>query len=256
MTRSIRFIGLATLGFALTATASAPAFAGEAGIRPVSGRGVLSGMKTGVTNRLRSLMPGPANAPRSDQPALGDLIGDQAPDWFRQPGPGGRATGLGEGERAVRGRLSATKERALADARLALDRAVTEWLVPDVPRTWKAPKSMVDGLIRRTHVEPIARGDLGVPELKEFRVVYLAGHAVDLSTGRRNQIIDAYHRDIVAKRLGLLGGGLGLVLITLSGLAGYIRADEATRGYYTNRLRLLSAAGVGAASVALYRWVF
>jgi hypothetical protein len=39
----------------------------------------------------------------------------------------------------------------------------------------------------------------------------------------------------------------------LGALSSYIRADEATRGYYTNRLRMLAAAGVGAAGVIIYQ---
>jgi hypothetical protein len=57
----------------------------------------------------------------------------------------------------------------------------------------------------------------------------------------------------VARRLGLLGGGLGFVLACLATVSGYIRADEATKGYYTNWLRLASATGVGAAGVLIYQ---
>ena len=52
-----------------------------------------------------------------------------------------------------------------------------------------------------------------------------------------------------------LGGALAFVLICLAAVSGYIRADEATKGYYTNRLRMLAAAGVGAAGVVIYRMV-
>ena len=44
-----------------------------------------------------------------------------------------------------------------------------------------------------------------------------------------------------------LGGGLAVALAGLAVLTGYIRTDEATKGYYTNRLRLAAAAGLGAA---------
>ena len=43
------------------------------------------------------------------------------------------------------------------------------------------------------------------------------------------------------------------VLICLAAVSGYIRTDEATKGYYTNRLRMLAAAGVGAAGVVIYQ---
>jgi transposase len=46
---------------------------------------------------------------------------------------------------------------------------------------------------------------------------------------------------------------MGFVLTCLAAFAGYIRADEATRGYYTNWLRALAAAGVGASGVLIYQ---
>ena len=59
----------------------------------------------------------------------------------------------------------------------------------------------------------------------------------------------------LTRRLGFLGSLLALVLIALSALSAYIRADEATKGYYTNRLRLAAAAGLGVAGVAAYRFL-
>jgi hypothetical protein len=44
-------------------------------------------------------------------------------------------------------------------------------------------------------------------------------------------------------------------LMCLASVSGYIRADEATKGYYTNRLRMLAAAGVGAGGVLIYQMV-
>ncbi len=45
------------------------------------------------------------------------------------------------------------------------------------------------------------------------------------------------------------------MLACLAAVSGYIRADEATKGYYTNWLRLASATGVGAAGVLIYQGV-
>ena len=58
---------------------------------------------------------------------------------------------------------------------------------------------------------------------------------------------------MVRRRLINLGGSLGFFLICLAAVSGYIRAAEATKGYYTNRLRILTAAGVGAAGVIIYQ---
>jgi hypothetical protein len=67
------------------------------------------------------------------------------------------------------------------------------------------------------------------------------------------EILAAHDRDVVRGRLGVLAGLAGFVLACLAALAGYIRMDEATKGYYTNPLRLVAAAGVGAAGVVIYQ---
>ncbi len=148
------------------------------------------------------------------------------------------------GTRKIVGQLSATEPRAIADARVQLERAAAEWLGPDVPRSWKAPSKLVDAMVFDTRIQPV---------VKDYGTLYEATLRADFSPARRDKIVRVYERELVARRLTLLGGVLGFVLACLAALAGYIRADEATRGYYTNRLRLVAAAGVGAAGVAIYR---
>ncbi len=143
----------------------------------------------------------------------------------------------------VVGRLSATDDRARDDARRQLEVRVADWLAPDVPASWKTPKPMLDSLVKRVEVKPVE---------KELGTLYEATMLADFSPSRRAAIVDTYHRELVARRLTVLGGVLAFILACLAVLAGYIRADEATKGYYTNRLRLVSAAGVGAAGVVIY----
>ena len=152
-------------------------------------------------------------------------------------------TGPAEARKIV-GQLSATEPRALADARVQLERAAADWLGPDVPRSWKAPSKLVDAMVLDTQVQPV---------VKEYGTLYEATLRADFSPERRDKIVRVYERELVARRLALLGGVLGFVLVCLGALAGYIQADEATKGYYTNRLRLAAAAGVGAAGVAIYQ---
>jgi hypothetical protein len=52
-----------------------------------------------------------------------------------------------------------------------------------------------------------------------------------------------------------LGGTLAFILTCLAVVSGYIRTDEVTKGYYTNRLRLLAAAGVAGAGAVIYHMV-
>jgi hypothetical protein len=146
--------------------------------------------------------------------------------------------------RTIAGQLSADTQRARADARSQLERAVANWLLPDVPRSWKTPPRLIDRIVVRVQVNPVE---------KDYATVYEAIQTVDFSSRQRERIVNTYQRELVAHRLALLGGGLGFLLVCLAAVAGYIQADEATKGYYTNRLRLVAAAGVGAAGVLIYQ---
>jgi hypothetical protein len=140
-----------------------------------------------------------------------------------------------------------TPERAEQDARTKLEQAVSAWLVPDAGPGWKAPAQLVDGLVQ------------GPPAMRQIEREYAtldqAALKVDLSSDQRAAFIKAYHKEQGKKRIGLLGGVLTFVLACLGILTAYIRTDEATKGYYTNRLRMLAAAGVGAAGVGLYHFL-
>ncbi len=91
------------------------------------------------------------------------------------------------------------------------------------------------------------------PVVKDYGTLYVAKLRVDVSPEQRAIFTESYQRQLVHRRMVLLGGALGFVLICLGAISGYIRADEATKGYYTNRLRLLAAVGVGAAGVVIYQ---
>lgn len=163
-----------------------------------------------------------------------------APDRAPEPPPPAAAVAA----TTVEGQICATEDRARNDARDALRIKVAEWLTPDVPASWAPPEGLLESLIVETRIAPI---------VKDYGTLYRADLAVDLSPGRRAELVDAYNRDLVWSRLMSIGGALAFVLICLAVLSGYIRADEATRGYYTNRLRMLAAAGVGAGGVIVYR---
>jgi hypothetical protein len=147
----------------------------------------------------------------------------------------------------VKGRLSATKERAVADARRQLRDDVASWLDPEVPRSWVAPVRMLDAMV--------VQG----PELKtvqkSYGELFEATLTVDASAQRRTALVEVYDRQLVERRLATLGATLVFILICLAAVSGYIRADEATKGYYTNRLRMLAAAGVGASGVIIYHMI-
>jgi hypothetical protein len=147
----------------------------------------------------------------------------------------------------VTGQLSANQERAIADARHQLRSRIVHWLDPEVPGSWSPPTRLINAMI------------LGQPQIrqiqKDYGELFEATLTVDTSPARRNALIEVYNRQLVERRMASLGGALAFVLICLAAVSGYVRADEATKGYYTNRLRLLSAAGVGAAGVIIYHMV-
>ena len=86
------------------------------------------------------------------------------------------AAPMGTETRPVVGRLSATEERARHDARLILDREVSEWLTPDIPRAWKAPAHLVDAMIEGVEIKPID---------KDYGTLYEATQRVNFSPARR-----------------------------------------------------------------------
>jgi hypothetical protein len=146
--------------------------------------------------------------------------------------------------RLITGQLSATGERAVADARLQLRQKLAEWLGPEVPASWKTPAPLLEQMIRKTQIKAVE---------KEYGTVYEATLQARFTPEVRAEIVETYQRALVSERLTVLAGVIGFILACLAALAGYIRADEATRGYYTSWLRAIAAAGVGASGVLIYQ---
>lgn len=168
------------------------------------------------------------------------------------------------GFKVVVGRFSASEERAKQDLRLAVERAVTDWLAADVATSWKVPAKVLDGMVRDSYTQQITKNLIApdakptpeTPELDGLYTLYRSGRKLDFSAGRKARIVAMYRQELANQRLQRLGGGLILALATLAIASGYIKADETTKGYYTNRLRLLAVAGLGAAGAVAYRfWV-
>lgn len=179
------------------------------------------------------------------------------PDWFLPVLEGRSTRPRDDGSVVAKGRRSYNEQRADDDARATLLHAVSEWLAPDVPTDWKAPEALVDSLIVERHLVPVEvdRQALRLdPTLPMPETLYVAGYRADFSPDRRMDFVRAYEREVGDQRMMVAGGFLGFVLACLAILAGYIRADEATRGYYTNHLRLVAAVAAGAAGAAAYRW--
>jgi hypothetical protein len=179
-----------------------------------------------------------------------------SPEWFDRVVEGRFSSPDESYEVIVKGRRSYSEERAHGDARMRLEEAVDQWLAPDVPMDWTPSTQQLDSLIVERHVQQVDLDPeaLGVdPSLSAPEVLYVAGYAINLSPDRRAEFIHTYERQLGDQRMTLAGGALAFVLSILAIIVGYIRVDEATRGYYTTRLRLLAGVAAGAAAVAAYR---
>ena len=148
----------------------------------------------------------------------------------------------------AQGQISASPERADDAARVALRQTITTWLEPDVPASWALPERELDSLVVDSNRETVERKD-------DFGPMYITHLKLDTTPAHRQKLVKLYNRELVGHRLINLGGSLTFILMCLAAVSGYIRADEATKGYYTNRLRVLAAAAVGAGAVLLYQMI-
>ena len=186
-----------------------------------------------------------------------------APAWFpiTEAEEAAKAQPDASGTRTIVGRVSASPDRANQDLRKAVEHAVGDWIAADVPTSWKVPANVLDRMAQEGYVQKVTRTlNVGDPEAKAadpeakssfdgLYTLYRAGQKLDFSDTRRSQIVRMYRQDVASWRMQRLGGGLVLALAGLAALSGYIKADEATKGYYTNRLRAVAAAGLGVAGV-------
>jgi hypothetical protein len=203
---------------------------------------------------------------RPDPPTRKATLGKQSPSWFPKTEADEEAKAKADafGSRVLLGRLSASEDRARQDLRKIVEREVASWLAADVPPSWKVPTPVFDGMVQGSYTQEVTKSLVPSaetstkpeePGIDGLYTLHRSGQKLDFSPARRAEIVGIYRRDIAAGRMQRLGGGLALALVGLAVLSGYIKADEATKGYYTNRLRLAAAAGLGAAGVAAYRFL-
>jgi hypothetical protein len=147
----------------------------------------------------------------------------------------------------VRSLPRATEERATDDARQRAEALIVKRLESyGVPAGWTPPREAIEPIVSFAQVEATEH---------DYGTVYVRTALIDDGDPQMRRIAQQYERSVASRRLVTLGGGLAFTLLCLAAVNGFIRADEATRGYYTRRLRLVAIASVGAAGVALYRWM-
>jgi hypothetical protein len=90
--------------------------------------------------------------------------------------------------------------------------------------------------------------------LKDFvpgRQAYKVTLDLQLTRGTYLELAEADRAVRVSDRMDGMARLLSIVVIALGAVAGYVRLDEFTKGYYTGRLRLLTIAIVAAATFAI-----
>lgn len=113
-------------------------------------------------------------------------------------------------------------------------------------QTWQAPRALLSEMVQEGQLECVE---------KDYGDVFIKTLVVDQSEAQVARLVEAHEREVAGRRLVKLGGLLSFVLVCLATMSAYIRADEATKGYYTKSLRAASLAAVGAAGTAVYFWL-
>jgi hypothetical protein len=152
---------------------------------------------------------------------------------------------------AVKSELWATRDEAKIDVfeRAAVRaRDFAAEVAPPIKRSWETPTWMVQDYLLR---EPVF-----IEEVEwTYGPMYRAHLLLDLSPEKRDVLLKKWHEAVVRERLGHIGVGLVFVLICLATLLGYLRLDDATRGYYSRWLFSGALAIVAGSAAAIYTWI-
>jgi hypothetical protein len=172
---------------------------------------------------------------------------DARPSWVES----GNEALLPAHTEVVTSELWATRDEAKQDAlaKAAIrTREFAAQVAPRIKTAWQVPAWLLEDhmLTDRIYVEEVDW---------TYGPMYRAHLLINLSPENRQLLLNSWHQELVRHRLGQVGGALAFVLVCLATVLGYLRLDDATRGYYTGWLFAAAAAVVGGAGAALYAWV-
>lgn len=180
-------------------------------------------------------------------PAVDDTAHAAAPSWVVLA----RESKLPLHTDAIQSELWATRDEARQDALdKASDRAV-RFAAESAPRLRQAPS--IPGWFVEDHM---LREPIYVEEVEwTYGPMYRAHLLLDLTPDTRERILSHWHGELVQKRMNQIGGSLGFLLVCVATLLGYLRMDDATRGYYSRWLAMGACGVVAGSAAALYHWV-
>jgi hypothetical protein len=180
-------------------------------------------------------------------PAANDPIATPRPEWLELA----KQQRLPLHAEAISGKLWATRDEARDDVIEMAAARTLEFAAESVPRIkhrWQVPAHLV-----RDHFlsEPIF-----IEEVEwTYGPMYRAHALIDLAPEKRDLLLAQWHEVVLRERLEQIAGGLAFVFVCLITLFGYLRLDEATRGYYTRWLFAGASTLVAGSAAALYTWL-
>lgn len=149
--------------------------------------------------------------------------------------------------RVVRGELYATPERAL---QACVDQAVpiAQELLAILDEQFRAPVSAAPTLIH----QHLVKEEFVERVAKEYGPMYRAYLLLEVSPAKRDLLQREWHSAVVRRKLTVVSGGFAFLVTCIATMLGYLRLDDATRGYYSGRLRVGAAGVMAGAGAALY----
>ena len=145
----------------------------------------------------------------------------------------------------IRGYPKATPKRARDEAARALNEAVELWVKNlGLPTRWHPDAQLIQTMVESSPIESSNR---------EYGTVFVQPLRLDTSDLQRDRLFQNYEREIAGRRMFQLGSVVSFALLCLALITSYIRADEATKGYYTTALRVATTATALGAGALLLR---
>lgn len=211
------------------------ALAQETGDSSASGSGEAEKPPSAAASQSQKIV----EAPDEPQPQPRVVIPPGRPDWVEQ-------TPVRSGERHTQS-VCSEPYRDLPAARAALDAKLQSAVQDYVAEQLGSPlagtlihydlPTIKNRFLKSRYEETIEVASLNAPMQQV--------HAqVEFSPNFRSEIASRWQKILAAGRLGKLAVVVIGVLLVLGTVFGYFRLDNATRGYHTGRLQLLSAAAI------------
>ena len=191
---------------------------------------------------------GPAGVSHAQAPKNPPLWWDEPYDPNKTPQPD--ETGVW----VVKGRISINESEADKDAFERLSQSIRLWLQSQldvqVDSRWQPPREMIEALIRERFMDD----EVAAPEsvAADAKKMMITGYLADFSPRARERFLTAYQHEVAVDRLWKMGAAILGALVVLTTVSGYIRADESTKGYFTNWLRGAALLTGGAGGGAVY----